>query len=101
MLFLALSVFTVIINIPFGVWRATRRKFSLQWFLAIHLPIPLIVIFRYVAGYGLAVIPLLLILAILGQIIGGKIFHFSRRHERAFAKTDASDTRSASDQTGS
>jgi len=47
---IALLVF--ILNIPFGYWRANVRKFSTQWFLAIHIPVPFIVAMRIFSGIG-------------------------------------------------
>ena len=51
---LAVSLVIFIFNIPFGYWRAQVRKFSLQWFLAIHLPVPIIVAIRIFSGIGFA-----------------------------------------------
>ena len=42
------------LNLPFGYWRANTRKFSLQWVLAIHVPVPLLVLLRIVSGIGWA-----------------------------------------------
>lgn len=36
----------VMINLPFGYWRAAVRKFSLQWALAIHIPVLLAIAIR-------------------------------------------------------
>jgi hypothetical protein len=44
---------TYLINIPFGYWRAQVKKFSKEWFLAIHLPVPLIVLMRILMGVHL------------------------------------------------
>ncbi|MCJ7553477.1 MAG: hypothetical protein MUO34_06295, partial [Ignavibacteriaceae bacterium] len=48
--FIAIIVF--IFNIPFGYWRANVKRFSLQWFMAIHLPVPFIIMLRLTAGLG-------------------------------------------------
>jgi hypothetical protein len=42
----------LLLNLPFGFWRAGVRKFSLAWFLAIHVPIPAVVALRFWAGLG-------------------------------------------------
>ena len=47
----AAAVFAV--NVPFGWWRAGTRKFSRSWFLAVHAPVPLVVLLRIVSGLGL------------------------------------------------
>ena len=49
---IALLVF--ILNIPFGYWRANVKRFSSQWFLAIHLPVPFIIALRILSGIGFA-----------------------------------------------
>ncbi len=41
-------------NIPFGYWRANVRRFSLQWFLAIHLPVILVIVLRLAFHLGFA-----------------------------------------------
>ena len=67
------AVIVFIINIPFGYWRANTRKFSGQWFLAIHLPVPLVIALRYLAGLGwqLITFPVLIGAFFLGQLAGG------------------------------
>jgi Cu/Ag efflux pump CusA len=47
---LLVALFTFLLNIPFGYWRAKVKKFSKEWFLAIHLPVPLIVLMRLLMG---------------------------------------------------
>lgn len=42
-----IAVLVFFINIPFGVWRKTQRKFSLYWFIAIHLPVLISIGLRY------------------------------------------------------
>ena len=49
---LIVSVVVFAMNVPCGYWRVHARRFSLQWFLAIHLPIPLIIILRLASGIG-------------------------------------------------
>ena len=43
-----------VLNIPFGYWRANVRRFSLQWILAIHIPVPIIIALRLFSGIGFA-----------------------------------------------
>ena len=33
-----IALLTLLINLPFGYMRKKTRKFSLKWFLCIHLP---------------------------------------------------------------
>jgi hypothetical protein len=59
------------INLPFGFYRAGMRRFSWQWFLAIHFPVPLVIVMRLLSGEGWRVVPLLIACAVLGQLAGG------------------------------
>ncbi|MCB0649857.1 MAG: hypothetical protein KDC85_01125 [Saprospiraceae bacterium] len=49
-----ISMLVFMLNIPFGYWRANVRKFSFQWVLAIHLPVPVIIAMRIFSGLGFA-----------------------------------------------
>ncbi len=71
-LFLVLLV-TFVLNLPFGAWRQGFRKFSLPWWLAIHLPIPLVIAFRIGLGIPYATVPLVIGAAVLGQWVGGRL----------------------------
>jgi len=64
-----------VLNIPFGYWRARVRKFSLQWILAIHLPVPLVIAFRVLWGLGwqFVTFPVLIGAFFLGQFAGGRL----------------------------
>jgi hypothetical protein len=73
LLLAALLAVTFIITLPFGTWRANCRKFTVQWWLAIHLVIPFIFIMRRWGGFSYWYIPLFLASTVLGQIAGGKI----------------------------
>lgn len=70
---LSIAVLCVVLNIPFGIWRARTRKFSIQWWLAIHLPVPAIIVARIVSQVSPWWIPLFIACAVIGQIIGGRI----------------------------
>ena len=52
LIIVALLVF--ILNIPFGYWRANVKRYSAQWFLAIHIPVPFIVALRILSEIGFA-----------------------------------------------
>ena len=66
------------LNLPFGYWRAGVRKFSPQWFMAVHAPVPLAVGLRFAVGLGFRLVTLPLFVAAFfgGQFLGGRI----RRH---------------------
>lgn len=66
-----LTVFSFICNLPLGRWRTTVKKFSLNWFLAVHLSIPLIIFLRLKLGLSAWDIPLNLAAAVAGQYLGG------------------------------
>ncbi|MEW6183238.1 MAG: hypothetical protein AB1500_08685 [Bacillota bacterium] len=63
------------INIPFGYWRANVPRRSTCWFLAIHLPIPAIVMLRVHSGIGFVWFsyPILLGTYFFGQLFGGRL----------------------------
>ena len=52
--FILIIILVYIINVPFGYWRSNVKTFSLQWFLAIHIPVPFIIALRIVSGIGFA-----------------------------------------------
>lgn len=68
-----IALFALVVNLPFGYLRTKTRKYSLKWFLCIHMPIPLIVAIRLSSGLSYKVIPVFLIASITGQIFGGHI----------------------------
>jgi hypothetical protein len=67
-----------LLNIPFGWWRSRSRKFSWQWVLAIHLPVPIIIALRIYSGLGFQLItfPVMIAAFFLGQFAGGKANSF-------------------------
>jgi hypothetical protein len=70
-----------LITLPFGFYRAYTRKFSARWFLAIHLPVPLVFLTRYEAHLSYAYIPFTCFAFFLGQLLGGKAAHqWKARH---------------------
>ena len=71
----ALLVF--LLNLPFGYWRASVRRVSGPWFLAVLLPVPLVIALRIFAGFGwkLMSFPVLVVAFFLGQVVGGKVRH--------------------------
>jgi len=69
----ALLTVTFVITLPFGAWRARCRKYTLQWWFAIHLVIPFIILMRLWGGFSYAYIPLFVASTLFGHITGGKI----------------------------
>lgn len=68
-----LMLVVFLINLPFGYWRRKANRFSKQWIMAIHIPVPFVFLLRISSGFGWNVIPLLMISDFLGQFAGGKI----------------------------
>ena len=70
---LIISVFIILLNIPFGFWRANVRRFSFQWYLAIHLPVPIIILMRIILdiGWHWSTYVAFILSFSLGQYLGG------------------------------
>ncbi len=68
---LMLAVF--LINLPFGYWRHRAIRFSRQWMMAIHIPVPLVFLLRILSGFGWKIMPLLMFSFAAGQFAGGKL----------------------------
>jgi len=69
------TILTFILNLPFGYWRSKVKKFSVKWFLFIHLPIPIVVLMRYQFNLGFKwwTYPFLVGGFFLGQFIGKRL----------------------------
>ena len=72
-LLVGILITAFVINIPLGRLRARVPRFSWQWFLFVHASIPLIVVMRMMSGLGYFVIPLEVLAAVSGQLIGGQL----------------------------
>jgi hypothetical protein len=79
LIFLLLFVFVV--NLPFGYWRESVRKFSPAWFVAVHAAVPLVLVFRarFEIPFEWSVLPFAVIAYFTGQTVGA----LWRRHLRA------------------
>jgi hypothetical protein len=82
---LIVAILILALNLPFGYWRAGVRKFSPQWFLAVHVPVPLAIGLRFAVGLGfrLATLPLFVAAFFGGQFLGARI----RRHRANLAES--------------
>jgi hypothetical protein len=69
---LLISLIVLVMNIPFGYWRAHVKTFSLQWFLAIHIPVPFIIGLRLISSIGFGWLTYVFLVAafFLGQKTG-------------------------------
>jgi len=72
---LIVAAIVFLLNIPFGYWRANVRKFSVQWMLAIHIPVIIIIAIRLATHLGFAwyTYVFLVTMFFLGQRLGGYI----------------------------
>jgi hypothetical protein len=61
------------LNLPFGYWRAGVPKFSFAWFLAVHLPVPVVVALRLMCRLGWHPVTFAVLVAafFFGQFCGG------------------------------
>jgi hypothetical protein len=69
------SLLVFAINLPFGYWRDRVRRFSPQWLMAIHIPVPFVVACRFFFGLGwhLSTFPVLIGAFWAGQFAGGRL----------------------------
>jgi phosphatidylserine synthase len=66
---------TFVINVPFGYWRAGVRKFSPQWFLAVHAAVPLVIALRFALGlpFRWSMLPFFVATYVGGQYAGSRL----------------------------
>ena len=69
---LEVLAFALLVTLPFGFYRAYTRKFSARWFLAIHLPVPLVFLARFEAHLPYTFIPFTSLAFIAGQMLGAR-----------------------------
>jgi hypothetical protein len=67
---LEVLAFVLLVTLPFGFYRAYTRKFSARWFLAIHLPVPLVFLARFEAHLSYKFIPFTALAFFAGQMLG-------------------------------
>jgi hypothetical protein len=67
---------TIIVNLPFGYLRGGLQKLSVCWFVAIHAPVPLVILIRQFYGLELSwsLAPFLLGSFFIGQFLGRKLW---------------------------
>jgi hypothetical protein len=77
-----LALIVLIINIPFGYWRANVQRFSFQFILAIHIPVLLIILFRILSanGFDLSTLFFTVPAFFLGQFAGSRIYSFRKNN---------------------
>ena len=70
---------TFLLNIPFGYFRGKTRKFSVRWFLSIHIPIPLLIYTRHLFHVERTwqTLPIFVAFFFLGQFSGKMIYKYA------------------------
>ena len=73
----------MILNIPFGYWRSNVRKFSVQWMLAIHIPVIIVIILRVLVEVGFVWYSFVFLVTafFVGQAIGATINKHKHKHK--------------------
>ncbi|MEJ2520269.1 MAG: hypothetical protein P8Y91_08000 [Desulfuromonadales bacterium] len=65
-------------NIPLGFLRMGSPRYSLRWFVYIHLSVPFIIALRIVNGISWHMIPFSIALDVAGQMVGSRIYRRGR-----------------------
>jgi len=70
--FVAFAV--LVLNLPFGYWRAGVRKLSFRWFVAVHAPVAFVVALRLAAGlpWRPGTFAVLVVAFFTGQFLGAR-----------------------------
>lgn len=70
-----IALLILVMNLPFGAWRAGVRKLSPSWFVAIHAPVVLAIGMRVLIGvpFRLATLPIYVAAFFLGQLAGARV----------------------------
>jgi len=79
---LIISIIVFILTIPFGYWRANVKRFSLQWYLSIHIPVPIIIAIRIFLEIGFSWYTYLFLVTafFLGQKLGSVIYKYLKNN---------------------
>lgn len=82
MILIAVMMAVFALNLPFGYWRGTTRKYSIPWVLAVHLPVPGVVALRLLSGLGfeLYTFPILVLAFFAGQFAGARLHTWMHEH---------------------
>ena len=74
----SLLAFAVLSNIPLGYLRMGSPKYSVRWFVYIHLSVPFIIMLRITSHISWQIIPFSIALAVAGQMIGSRLYRRRR-----------------------
>lgn len=73
---LAIGMLGMALNVPLGAWREHTKKFSPQWFLAVHATIPFIAMLRKAVVMPKYAVAFTIASAVLGQAVGARAEKF-------------------------
>lgn len=70
---LLIGLAVLILNIPFGYWRANVKRLSWQWFLAIHVAVVIVIGLRLLSHLGFTWYSYVVLVSafMIGQQLGG------------------------------
>lgn len=74
---ISLLLFALFSNIPLGYLRMGSPKYSVRWFIYIHLSVPFIIGLRVANNISWQMIPFSIALAVAGQMIGSRLYRRS------------------------
>jgi len=74
---ISLLLFALFSNIPLGYLRMGSPKYSVRWFVYIHLSVPFIIGLRIANNISWQMIPFSFALAVAGQMIGSRLYRRS------------------------
>uniref|UniRef100_A0A0E0PSP3 Uncharacterized protein n=1 Tax=Oryza rufipogon TaxID=4529 RepID=A0A0E0PSP3_ORYRU len=86
----AIALLGMAANIPLGVWREHTKKFSPQWFAAVHAAVPFIGMLRKSVNMPKTAMAFTIAASIVGQTIGSRAERI--RLKALAAKSDADST---------
>lgn len=82
------TLMSITFNIPLGFLRNKTRKFSIRWFILIHLTVPLIYYFRTTLVMPKWSAVIFIVAAIFGQLAGSRIYtsNQARKEQKPLSK---------------
>lgn len=75
---ISLLLFALFSNIPLGYLRMGSPRYSVRWFVYIHLSVPFIIGLRIANNISWQMVPFSIALAVVGQMIGSRLYRRSR-----------------------
>jgi hypothetical protein len=91
----AIALLGMAANVPLGVWREHTKKFSPQWFAAVHAAVPFIAMLRKSVNMPRTAMVFTIAASILGQTIGSRAERIRLKTLAAKSTADLAATNSA------